>query len=247
MTKMFPFKKTTQANNPKTSRSKSFYAAMLLTVAAAGFGTWGALRTNLGENLLRSGDATIQSTINWGDYVTRPAEIEIPAEDVAANKTNVPDPRVTTAAATTAKDPAKQPYTGDFMLPFGTNISKDYSGGEMVKSLTMGDWRVHDGVDFGGERDAQVFAIASGVVKDVLNDPLWGIVLVIDHGEGIVARYCGLSENSTPQKGREVAKGDAIAVIGQIPCESAEGTHLHLSIQVGGKTADPLAVMNKAG
>jgi murein DD-endopeptidase MepM/ murein hydrolase activator NlpD len=152
----------------------------------------------------------------------------------------------TTVPATT-KDLAKMPYTGEFVLPFGTKISKDYSGGEMVKSETMGDWRVHDGVDFAGSRDTDVLAIQSGTIKSVVSDPLWGVVVSIDHGNGIVARYCGLSENSTLKAGQDVEIGEPIGIIAQVPSETEEGTHLHLEILINGKTADPLAVMNKAG
>ena len=71
--------------------------------------------------------------------------------------------------------------------------------------------------------------------------------MTMDHGSGVIARYCGLSENSMPKQGQWVQKGEAIGVIAQIPCESAEGVHLHLEISINGKTADPLAVMNKTG
>jgi len=117
----------------------------------------------------------------------------------------------------------------------------------MVKSATMGDWRVHNGVDFGGEPEQEVLAIQSGKVKSVKPDPLWGTVVTIDHGSGVVARYCGLSQEGVVEEGRAVEQGEPIGVIAQVPCESAEDPHLHLEITVNGKVADPLAVMNKTG
>ena len=118
---------------------------------------------------------------------------------------------VTAAAAATK--PENAPYTGTFALPFGTNIVKDYSDGEMVKSASMGDWRVHNGVDFSGKADATVGAIQDGTVKKVSIDPLWGIVVTVDHGQGVLAKYCGLSEGSTPKAGQWVNQGDSVGVI----------------------------------
>jgi len=229
--------------NIKIPKGSGFYLALGLAVMAAALGVWGAVNTGLRSNPYLSPTTAERSTIDWANYVTRPVEGTQP---VAERATNVPDPRNTTAAQA-ATSPDNMPYTGSFALPFGTNIIKDYSDGEMVKSATMGDWRVHNGVDFAGEMDQQVLAIQSGTVKRVDSDPLWGVVLTVDHGCGIIARYCGLSENSTPKQGQEVRKGESIGVIAQVPCESAEGVHLHLETTVNGKIADPLAVMNRTG
>ncbi|MCL2494551.1 MAG: M23 family metallopeptidase [Oscillospiraceae bacterium] len=227
--------------NLKIPRGSGFYLALGLAVVAAAVGVWGAVNTGLRNNPYQPPTAA-PSTINWANYVTRPVE----TQPVAERATGVADPRDATEAPAAASSD-KMPYIGSFALPFGTDITKDYSDGEMVKSATMGDWRVHNGVDFAGERDQLVSAIQSGVVKRVDVDPLWGVVLTVDHGCGIVARYCGLSENSTPRVGQEVRRGEGIAVIAQVPCESAEGVHLHLETTVNGKVADPLAVMNRAG
>ena len=225
-------------------KGSGFYLALSLAVVAAAVGVWGAVNTGLRSNpYAQLPTAAPISTIDWANYVTRPVE---ETQGVAERVTNVPDPRGTTTAKA-ATSPDNMPYTGSFALPFGTDISKDYSDGEMVKSATMGDWRVHNGVDFAGEMDQQVLAMQSGMVKRVDADPLWGVVLTVDHGSGIVARYCGLSENSTPKQGQEVRKGESIGVIAQVPCETAEGIHLHLETTVNGKVADPLAVMNRTG
>ena len=229
--------------NFNVPRGSGFYLALGLAVVAAALGVWGAVNTGLRANPYLSPTTAPQNTIDWANYVTRPVEGTQP---VGERATGVPDPRDTTAAQA-ATSPDNMPYTGSFALPFGTDIVKDYSDGEMTRSATMGDWRVHNGVDFAGELDQQVQAMQSGTVKRVDQDTLWGIVLTVDHGCGIIARYCGLSENSTPRQGQEVRKGESIGVIAQVPCEAAEGIHLHLETTVNGKVADPLAVMNRTG
>ena len=228
-----------------------FYAALALAVIAAGVGVWGAVSNSLSNiNYGAPNQAVTAPTINWADYVTRapltePARADVPATGVADLRPPPDEDAVATTAPAVRKDTL--PYTGSFALPFGARVGKDYSAGEMVRSRTMGDWRVHNGVDFEGEDDGEVVAIQDGVVVGVSADPLWGIVLEVDHGNGIMARYCGLSENSTPKEGQDVKKGKPIGVIAQVPCEALEGVHLHLEISVNGKVADPLAVMNKTG
>ena len=228
-------------------KGSGFYLVLALTVLAAGVGVWGSVNNSLRRNPFTSAEITAPSTINWGNYVTRPV-IEEFTQQVAEPVKNVPDSRSeVTSAKETATKPENAPYTGNFTLPFGTKIVKDYSGGEMVKSATMGDWRVHNGVDFAGASDAPVVAIQAGTVKGVAQDPMWGTVVTIDHGQGVVARYCGIAESSAPKEGRQVSRGEQLGIIAQVPCESAEGTHLHFEVLVGGKVADPLAVMNRAG
>ncbi|MCL2106398.1 MAG: M23 family metallopeptidase [Oscillospiraceae bacterium] len=230
-----------EKKRPGFPGGSTFYAVVSLAIVAAGVGVWGAVSSSLSRSLPPA--ATPLSTINWDSYVTRPLPEELPEEPANQRPANVPDTR---PEASTAKR-ENTPYTGSFALPFGSKISKDYSDGEMVKSKTMGDWRVHNGVDFEGAPEEEVLAIQDGTVTRLEQDPLWGIVLVVDHGSGIVARYCGLSENSTPQTGQTVQKGEPVGIIAQVPSESAEGTHLHFEISVNGKAADPLAVMNKSG
>ncbi|MDR0532307.1 MAG: M23 family metallopeptidase [Oscillospiraceae bacterium] len=231
---------------PKIPKGGGFYLALTLAVIAAGAGVWGSVNSTLRHNPYLA-QSTERSTINWENYATRPLPETQAANDPAKN---VPDTRGSAATKPTTTKPAatkpeNAPYTGNFVLPFGTAIEKDYSDGEMVKSSTMGDWRVHNGVDFAGDLDSPVVAIQSGTIKKVAIDPLWGIVVTIDHGAGVVARYCGLSEGSTPKYGQWVDQGESIGVIAQVPCESAEGTHLHMEITVDGKIVDPLAVMNR--
>ena len=46
----------------------------------------------------------------------------------------------------------------------------------MVESKTMGDWRVHNGIDFAAKKGDAVKAISAGTVLSVENDSMWGWV-----------------------------------------------------------------------
>lgn len=125
-----------------------------------------------------------------------------------------------------------------FVYPAGKKIIKDYSGSVAVKSKTMNDWRVHSGIDFEASEGQEIKAIQSGAVLAVYNSNLWGTIVEIDHGAGIVARYCGLDEKLKVSANDVVEAGQVIGHISSIPLEAADGIHLHLEIAKDGATAD---------
>ena len=111
----------------------------------------------------------------------------------------------------------------------------------------MGDWRVHNGIDFAAKKGDAVKAISAGTVLSVENDSMWGWVVTIDHGNGMKASYCGLQKEPAVKKGGSVKMGDVIGKVGEIPVEMKDEPHLHFEVRVNGTVTDPLAAMGKAG
>ena len=146
---------------------------------------------------------------------------------------------------TTVEIVENKPFSGSFAMPMGTDIIKDFSGGEMVYSKTMGDWRVHNGVDFSGSAGNEVVAVADGKITKVYDDSFWGTVVEIDHGNGMIAKYCGIKKGTTPAEGAEIKMRDKIGSLGHIPVELGEEDHLHLEITVDSEIVDPLKALNK--
>lgn len=132
-----------------------------------------------------------------------------------------------------------------FSLPLEAGTDKAFSNGDMVQSKTMGDWRVHNGVDFRGTVGDQVRAVNNGIVKAVYDDVLWGTVVEIDHGSGLSARYCGLGKGSTVAVGEKVQINDRIGNLGSVPVESADDPHLHFELRQNGTVVDPMTVLNR--
>lgn len=181
-------------------------------------------------------------TVRWSE-----AETGQPmTEEANIGVSGIADERVY-VAPTTQKIEENKPFSGNFALPMGTDIIKDYSNGEMVQSKTMGDWRVHNGVDFGGSAGNEVVAVNSGKVTKVYDDGFWGTVVEIDHGNGMTVRYCGMKEGSCLPEGTEVEKYGKIGTLGHIPVEISDEDHLHLEVLIDGEYADPLKALNKVG
>lgn len=177
---------------------------------------------------------TVQwQTVETTEPVTQGVDIEV---------TGIKDERSET---TTEKMEENKPYSGSFLLPMGNDIVKDFSNGEIVYSETMGDWRVHNGVDFGGSAGNDVLAVSDGRIYKVYEDSFWGTVAEIDHGNGMIVRYCGLKSGSVLPEGGEVKKGDKIGSLGHIPVELVDSDHLHLEVLIDGEVVDPLEALNK--
>lgn len=231
-------------------RAGAVYAVLALCVAGVGIATWYSTSAKLLPDA-QSETTTegITAKIAADELTTVPDPVTPTLPDLSEDATpeNNGDAENVTeeggVAVLASKDSVARAET--FSLPLEAGIAKAYSNGEMVQSKTMGDWRVHNGVDFKGTVGDAVKAINNGVVKAVYDDVLWGTVVEIDHGQGMIAKYCGLGKGSTPEVGEKVKINDRVGNLGTIPIESADDVHLHLEIFQDGKAVEPLAAMGK--
>jgi murein DD-endopeptidase MepM/ murein hydrolase activator NlpD len=215
--------------------SKAFYPVMLCLIAALCVSIWAV---NSSNKSVTQTTTAVYSQAN--KVVTDVADERTQTQTVSTAATS------TTAEPTTYAYQANQPYKGNYSMPIADGkVIKDYSDGTLVQSKTMGDYRVHNGIDISAKKGAKVIAINSGCVEDVYTDAFWGVVAVVNHGGGITAKYCGLESKSTVSKGTLLEKGQQIGVLSVVPCEQKDDTHLHLEIMVDDEVADPLLVMNK--
>lgn len=122
-------------------------------------------------------------------------------------------------------------------------VIKKYSNGNPVLSKTFNDWRVHNGIDIKTEQGSKVKAITDGTVKEIYDDPLFGQTIVIDHDRGFLAYYSGLGNTTFVNANDKVEAGQDIGSINDIPCEKADGYHLHLAIKKDDAFVDPLEIL----
>ncbi|MBN1832980.1 MAG: M23 family metallopeptidase [Deltaproteobacteria bacterium] len=99
------------------------------------------------------------------------------------------------------------------------------------------DEQVHLGVDLASLANSPVQATNSGRVVFAERNGIYGLAVVVDHGQGLSSLYGHLSMISV-KPGQEVKKGDIVGHTGQTGL--AGGDHLHFGIMVSGIPVDPV-------
>lgn len=182
----------------------------------------------------------IALTVTLSIVLTRPnADVPVVTPPIDDNTGNV-DPGNT--------DPITPPSTdvdGDtikFGLPVANaTVMRESSLTELVPMSGM--WRSHNGVDFTAASGEEVKSIAKGTVINVQDTTLEGVVVSVDHGDGIVSYYKSL-EKATVKTGDTVDLGSTIGVAGIMMTEMHDDVHVHLEMSVNGELVDPLSYVD---
>lgn len=219
-------------------KDKGFYIALAVCLLAVGVVAAVSLRgTSPAKEAEEPAPVTTTAPVTVPTAPPTTAQpVQIPVTDVEDLRT-VPTTVPTTAATTTSPVPKEL-----YVLPLTNEVCVPFSADQPLYSKTMGDWRTHGGVDFVGASGQTVKAAADGTVRTIETDVLWGDVIEIDHGFGIVTRYCGVTARGVAV-GDTVTVGQEIGVLSAVPCEAAEGDHLHLEVLSGEKRVDAVSVI----
>ena len=126
------------------------------------------------------------------------------------------------------------------ILPVSGTVSTGFSLTVPVFSETMNDWRVHQGIDYCTEGEADVVAVADGIVENVYTSELMGLTVEIRHKDDTISIYQSLSGESNVIVGQEVCQGDLLGKTGvSADSECLMGNHLHFAILRDGVYLDP--------
>jgi murein DD-endopeptidase MepM/ murein hydrolase activator NlpD len=123
--------------------------------------------------------------------------------------------------------PVRMPLSGDPSLtsPFG------YRADPFLGRLAL-----HPGIDLAEAYGAEIRAAAAGRVVHAGLAGGYGIMVEINHGNGLATRYAHMSE-ALVEEGEEVDKG---AVLGRLGSTGrSTGPHLHYEVRVDGEPVDP--------
>lgn len=129
------------------------------------------------------------------------------------------------------------------ILPIEGEILTDFTTDTLIYSKTLEEWRSHRGIDIKASEGTKVKAPLDGTIKEVYEDELWGIVIIIDHGGGLETKLANLGTKEMVKPGVKVSKGDYISTIGKsADIEMALEPHLHYEVIKNGKMIDPRSI-----
>ena len=261
------------ASQPKKQKNLGVYLAMALCLVALGVGAWATYDTvvkisdvthdTASSSAPQSSTAEVNQTVSGvpKDNVMEDdlpiAESEVVSESVSSEETVSSEVVSEQPVESQAPEYYNYPVAGQEILNGFSNGDPVYNmtmDGSMVQlkfpngrqySVTMDDWRTHDGLDIGAEKGQNVMSIGAGTVVDSYEDIMWGNVLVIQHGD-IEVRYCGLTDKSLLAAGDTVEDGQILGTVGTIPIEEKLGAHLHIQMKKEGVWIDPTRVLKEA-
>lgn len=224
-------------------RGKGFYAALCLSLVAVGAAVYVAYdqTANSLEGQLESLSSVTSQAEVWGyddlNENANAAKIGVEKETAPETEAVTAEPEETEAMVQASTQPLIMPLNGEVIQPF--------SNGELVKSSTLNTWKTHDGIDIKGTLGDPIKSMTSGTVTEVKEDPMWGVCVIVDHGNGLEGHYYNLNKVSPVQVGQKVSAGTVIGAIGDTAqAEVSQPSHLHFGVKKNSSWVDPLALIN---
>ncbi|MDD3449563.1 MAG: M23 family metallopeptidase [Gammaproteobacteria bacterium] len=120
-------------------------------------------------------------------------------------------------------------------------ISSGY--GRRTDPIT-GKRSIHEGIDFAGKSGADILAVASGVVVFAGDRDGYGLLVEIDHGNGLSTRY-GHNSKLLVKEGEVVKQGQTIALLGSTG--RSTGPHVHFEVLRDGRHVNPARYLRSKG
>ncbi|MGI8684044.1 MAG: murein hydrolase activator EnvC family protein [Acidimicrobiales bacterium] len=126
------------------------------------------------------------------------------------------------------------PGSGVLAAPVAGAVTSQF--GPRVHPI-FGNFRNHDGVDFGAVMSTPIRAAAAGTVVSAGVRGGYGNATIIDHGNGLATLYAHQSELFVVA-GAAVTAGQVIGAVGSTGFST--GPHLHFEVRLAGSPVDPL-------
>lgn len=198
-------------------------------LAERGLGLQEMLLRGLGSTTAPDGGAPESNEKQVGTPYVRERSMpnpSIPSKkgDPIAPGTNEPGAKVESG-----QELSDLPVEGILSSPFGSRIHPIH-----------GDRRFHNGIDIAAPEGTGIYPLRSGRVIFSGEQPGYGNVVIIDHGDGYMTKYAHNKVNLV-KEGEVVDRDRVIAQVGSTG--SSTGPHLHFEVKHNGGHIDPLTVV----
>lgn len=191
-------------------------------------------------------EATSQEEINEANTTSTNQAAQTntePKQEIPTDETSVTVDEPDTSASTNApteEQPTETKKEITFVMPTEGEIICEYAKDNLIYSETLKEWITHTAVDIKADKTSVIKSAADGVVKSIVNDPRYGLTVVIEHDEGYETVYSNLLTAEFVVEGEEVTQGQTIGTAGNTAAfESSMEGHLHFELLKDGEYLDP--------
>ena len=127
-----------------------------------------------------------------------------------------------------------------FIKPTEGEVICEYAKENLIYSETLKEWITHTAIDIKADKTSVIKSSADGVVKSIVNDPRYGLTVIIEHDDGYETIYSNLLTAEFVVEGEEVTQGQTIGTAGNTASfESSMPSHLHFELLKDGEYLDP--------
>lgn len=268
MKKLFPEEKEPKKRFKEFLDKKGFYVVLILCIAVvAGTAIYVYTRSNSSdkskydaENVLPEEDSVndVSGSLNAQEPIgaassdkTTPGQTTKDTTKDKLNPSGETTKKSNDTSTSTKKENAKAVNTTGtnnqgLQTPLIGDICFEYAKDKLVYSKTLEEWCSHEGIDYAADRGTPVKAAADGVVSEIKNDPRYGIVVVIDHKNGLKTVYANLAADDMVTTNQKIKQGEVIGCVGNTAAfESADQSHLHFEVLKDNEIVNPAQYLPK--
>ncbi len=225
--------KYTQYSQKKKGNS-AFYITIALCLVLIGAAAWFAFTGVDNNKINNTSSKTSKPPIKSNEYNSSTESYNDNKEQVSPEPT---DEEVKNQEYSSTPKPTKKPKA--YSMPVNGDILKDFNLKALQYSSTYNDMRIHAAVDIAVLEGTIVSAVTDGKILAIENTADLGKTVTIDHGDGLIIKYCGL-KNITVEKDKPIKMGENIGAVGSIPSECSDQSHLHVEAFESGKSVSVL-------
>jgi murein DD-endopeptidase MepM/ murein hydrolase activator NlpD len=168
-------------------------------------------------------------------------EIDEPVHAVLEQDIEEQETAVETAGATVKNtSPLSFDVETGLLWPVDGNVIMNYSMDHLVYHATLMQFKVNPAIVIDAEVGAKVKAAATGIITDIYDDPVTGLTVTMDIGDGYSLLY-GQLTNVKRKIGDRLTEGDIIGEINN-PTKyyTIEGSNLYFMVMKDDETVNPL-------
>ena len=190
--------------------------------------------TNSSEKINNEDVQTAEKNVEASDVTT---QTEAQLENKVSVENEAKPEKNETPVETEEAEPKKEIT---FAKPAEGEIICEYAKDNLIYSETLKEWITHTAIDIKVDKTSVIKSAANGVIKSIINDPRYGLTVVISHDEGYETVYSNLLTAEFVVVGEEVVQGQTIGTAGNTAAfESNMECHLHFELLKDGEYLNP--------